>query len=65
MNDTLNNLSPLEGRYREKTQNSRANFSENALIKARLIAEIKWLSYCLTTFKTELIDTENNSKIDQ
>ena len=65
MNDTLNNLSPLDGRYREKTQKSRANFSEYALIKARLIAEIEWLSYFLTNFKPELKDTETNSKIDE
>ena len=65
MNDTLNNLSPLDGRYREKTQKTRANFSEYALIKARLIAEIEWLSYFLTNFKPELKDTETNSKIDE
>ena len=65
MNDTLNNLSPLDGRYREKAQKSRANFSEYALIKARLIAEIEWLSYFLTHFKPELKDTETNSKIDE
>ena len=65
MNDTLNNLSPLDGRYREKAQKSRANFSEYALIKARLIAEIEWLSYFLTNFKPELKDTETNSKIDE
>lgn len=65
MNDTLNNLSPLDGRYREKTQKTRANFSEHALIKARLIAEIEWLSYFLTNFKPELKDTETNSKIDE
>ena len=65
MNDALNNLSPLDGRYREKTQKSRANFSEYALIKARLIAEIEWLSYFLTNFKPELKDTETNSKIDE
>ena len=65
MNDALNNLSPLDGRYREKTQKSRANFSEYALIKARLIAEIEWLSYFLTNFKPELKDTETNLKIDE
>lgn len=65
MNDTLNNLSPLDGRYREKTQKSRANFSEKALIKARLLAEIEWLSYFLSAFKPDIKDTETSSKINE
>ena len=63
MNDALNNLSPLDGRYREKTQDTRANFSESALIKARLIAEIEWLDYFLTNFKPEWRDPETTNKI--
>ena len=65
MNDTLNNLSPLDGRYREKTQKSRANFSEKALIKARLLAEIEWLSYFLSAFKPDIKDAETSSKINE
>ena len=65
MNDTLNNLSPLDGRYREKTQKSRANFSEKALIKARLLAEIEWLNYFLSAFKPDIKDTETSSKINE
>ena len=65
MNDTLNNLSPLDGRYQKKTQKSRANFSEKALIKARLLAEIEWLSYFLSAFKPDLKDTETSSKINE
>ena len=63
MSDTLNNLSPLDGRYREKTKNTRANFSESALIKARLISEIHWLDYFLTNFKSELKDPITSKKI--
>ena len=63
MSDTLNNLSPLDGRYREKTKNTRANFSESALIKARLISEIHWLDYFLTNFKSELKDPITGKKI--
>ena len=65
MNDTINNLSPLDGRYQKKTQKSRANFSEKALIKARLLAEIEWLSYFLSAFKPDLKDTETSSKINE
>ena len=42
MNDTINNLSPLDGRYQKKTQKSRANFSEKALIKYRILVEIEY-----------------------
>lgn len=39
----LNALSPLDGRYHQRTQALRSCFSEYALIKHRLIIEIQWL----------------------
>ena len=40
---SLTAISPLEGRYYEKVQALRPIFSEYALIKFRLIVEIRWL----------------------
>ena len=39
----LTALSPLDGRYAEKTAGLRARFSEFALIRARVRVEIEWL----------------------
>lgn len=36
-------ISPLDGRYQEKTSSLRAIFSEYGLIKFRVIVEIRWL----------------------
>ena len=51
MNDSLKNLSPLDGRYQNKTKQTREIFSEHALIKERIRVEIQWLNYFLTHFK--------------
>ena len=40
---TLRSLSPLDGRYHEKTEVTREIFSELGLIKHRLKVEIEWL----------------------
>ena len=42
----LRNLSPLDGRYRDKTKESREIFSEESLINKRLTVELKW-HFCL------------------
>ena len=46
MNNLLN-ISPIDGRYHEKTKELSDYFSEYALIKYRVLIEIKWLIYLL------------------
>ena len=41
----LRNLSPLDGRYHDKTKVTREIFSELGLIKARVKVEALWLFY--------------------
>ena len=41
--DTLNMISPIDGRYLNFTKELEESFSEYALIKNRIIIEIKWL----------------------
>ena len=43
--DTLLNISPIDGRYYDKTKELTDSFSEYALIKNRIIVEIKWLLF--------------------
>ena len=43
--DSLLCISPIDGRYREKTKEINNYFSEFALIKYRVIVEIKWLIF--------------------
>ncbi|MCD6039601.1 MAG: purB [Gammaproteobacteria bacterium] len=45
---TLTAISPLEGRYHEKVTDLRSTFSEYALIKFRVIVEIRWLQTLAT-----------------
>lgn len=46
-------LSPLDGRYAEKTEPLRACFSESALIQHRLMVEIEWLIHLCNEVKLE------------
>ena len=64
MNDSLKNLSPLDGRYQNKTKQTREIFSEHALIKERIRVEIQWLNYFLTNFKPELLTEQIKNKIN-
>ncbi len=43
MEDYILNISPIDGRYFQTTQEVRNYFSEYHLIKNRIIAEIEWL----------------------
>ncbi len=43
--DTLTAISPIDGRYRNKTAELSQYFSEYALIKYRLQVEVKWLQF--------------------
>ena len=45
MNKNFNNISPLDNRYSAKIEQTRANFSEGALVKIRYIIEIDWLIF--------------------
>ena len=62
---TLKSLSPLDGRYFTKTKQSRALFSEHALIEQRLKVEVFWLKYFLENFKPEILNEATNIKINQ
>lgn len=64
MNDTtLRNLSPLDGRYHDKTKVTREIFSEHGLIQHRLKVEIVWLEYFLNHFKPELLTDDVAKKL--
>ena len=65
MNDSLKNLSPLDGRYHNKTKQSREIFSEHGLIKERIRVEIQWLNYFLNHFKPELLTEHTKKKINE
>ena len=43
MEEDLLSISPIEGRYKENTEEVRKYFSEYHLIKNRIIVEIQWL----------------------
>ena len=43
MLDYIFNISPVDGRYKQMTEEVRNCFSEYHLIKNRIIVEIKWL----------------------
>ena len=63
MNNLLN-ISPIDGRYHEKTKELSDFFSEYALIKYRVLIEIKWLIYLLDNgIIDENISNEEKDKI--
>ena len=63
MNNLLN-ISPIDGRYHEKTKELSNFFSEYALIKYRVLIEIKWLIYLLDNgIIDENISNEEKDKI--
>ena len=43
--DNLLNISPIDGRYKDKIKEFSDYFSEYALIKYRVLVEIKWLIF--------------------
>ena len=47
--NTLESISPIDGRYRGVTENISKYFSEYAYIKYRVIVEVKWLEKILNT----------------
>ena len=65
MNDhELRSLSPLDGRYHDKTKVSRDHFSELALIKTRFKTELYWLRYLLDNILEIEIDEETKKLFD-
>mgnify|MGYP001349161697 FL=1 len=62
---TLRSLSPLDGRYHEKTQVTREIFSELGLIKHRLKVEVEWLKYFLNNFREELLTPEVKKQLNE
>ena len=61
MNNSINNLSPLDGRYSNKVSEITELFSEKALIQKRFIIEIEWLLFVLNE---SFYKTINISKVD-
>ena len=58
MNELLS-ISPIDGRYHEKTKELADFFSEYALIKYRINVEIKWLLYIIDK---KIIDEKINKQ---
>ena len=67
MNNSINNLSPLDGRYSSKVSEITYLFSEKALIQKRFIIEIEWLLFVLNenSYKTIKISKSDIKKINK
>ena len=67
MKNSINNLSPLDGRYSNKISEITQLFNEKALIKKRFIVEIEWLLFVLNEsfYKTIKISKNDVKKINK
>ena len=64
MNELLN-ISPIDGRYKNKTKDLENYFSEYALIKYRVYIEITWLKFLIKEkIVSEEISTSKEKSID-
>ena len=65
MNNSLNNLSPLDGRYSDRISDVALLFSESALIQKRFDIEIEWLLFVLNEnfYQTIKISKKDIKKI--
>ena len=63
--DPLFALSPLDGRYADRTKPLRNTLSEFALIKARVFVEVRWLLFLVSEglVQTKPLSPEDNSAI--
>ena len=61
----LRSLSPLDGRYHDKREETSEIFSELGLIKHRLKVEVEWLKYFLNNFRNDLLTTEITNQLDK
>lgn len=63
MNSDLHAISPIDGRYLKKTRSLRNYFSEFALIKHRLVVEIRWMeSLAANELLSEIAPFDANTK---
>ena len=67
MKNSINNLSPLDGRYSNKISEIAQLFNEKALIQKRFIIEIEWLLFVLNEsfYKTIKISKNDVKKINK
>ena len=67
MKNSINNLSPLDGRYSNKISEITQLFNEKALIQKRFIVEIEWLLFILNEsfYKTIKISKTDVRKINK
>ena len=67
MKNSINNLSPLDGRYSNKISEITHLFNEKALIQKRFIIEIEWLLFVLNEsfYKTIKISKTDIKKINK
>ncbi len=67
MKNSINNLSPLDGRYSNKISRITRLFNEKALIQKRFIIEIEWLLFVLneSSYKTIKISKTDIKKINK
>ena len=67
MKNSINNLSPLDGRYSNKISEITQLFNEKALIQKRFIVEIEWLLFVLNEsfYKTIKISKTDVKKINK
>ena len=67
MKNSINNLSPLDGRYSNKISEITQLFNEKALIQKRFIIEIEWLLFVLNEsfYKTIKISKTDVKKINK
>ena len=64
MNNSLNNISPIDGRYAKLTKELNCYFSESALIKYRVFIEIKYFQHLVKLNLPELQKIQTK-KLDQ
>ena len=63
MEDYILNISPIDGRYRDLTEDVRNYFSEYHLVKNRIIVEIEWLKKLFTVKELGLEITSKDLEI--
>ena len=62
LKNTLNSISPLDGRYASKLNDLEQYFSEFALIKNRVLVEINWLIFMSQTKSLSFVPTLSKNK---
>ncbi len=62
LKNTLNSISPLDGRYATKLRDLEQHFSEFALIKNRVFVEINWLIFMSRTKSLRFIPALSKNK---